>query len=60
MHLQLYHDMKKLDFSIAEAAITLCHMTRESKERESVFDLKIDRMTSKYGERKHKETSALL
>ncbi len=25
-----------------------------------VFDLKIDRMTSKYGERKHKETSALL
>ncbi len=25
-----------------------------------MFDLKIDRMTSKYGERKHKETSALL
>ncbi len=25
-----------------------------------MFDLKIDRMTSKYGERKHKETSALI
>ncbi len=25
-----------------------------------MFDLKIDRMTSKYGEIKHKETSALL
>ncbi len=25
-----------------------------------MFDLKIDRMTSKYGERMHKETSALL
>ncbi len=49
--------MKKHDFSTAEAAITL---SRDTREKSGVFDLKIDRMTSKYGDIKHKETSALL
>ncbi len=43
--------MKKHDFLTAEAAIILCHVTRESN-----YD---DCMTSKYGKRKHKETSDL-
>ncbi len=44
-------DMKKHNFLTAEAAIILCHVTRESN-----YD---DCMTSKYGKRKHKETSDL-
>ncbi len=43
---------KKHDFSTAEAAIILCHVTHESN-----YD---DCMTSKYGKRKHKETSDLI